>query len=236
MFLLGATLALGFAISALIISNAAVKISKKETIRVKGSATKLIKSDFGTWTGSISVRTTDLTDGFKILENHIAQAEKLILDSGVTDKEFSMENVNIETNYKYDAKGNRLDEVNSYTLRRNVIVNSSQVETLENLAKNFTNLIKSGIMAESYNVNFIIQNLDNYKLELLAEATDNGLARAKILANNTNGQVGCLLNASQGIFQVLAPGASDISDYGTYDKSTIMKEIRAVVTLEFRVD
>ena len=45
--------------------------------------------------------------------------------------------------------------------------------------------------------------------------------------------MGSLLSASQGIFQVLAPGGGNISDYGTYDKSTIDKEIKAVVTLEF---
>ena len=61
------------------------------------------------------------------------------------------------------------------------------------------------------------------------------LARAKALAESANGKVGALLSGSQGIFQVLAPGGGNISDYGTYDKSTIDKEVKAVVTLEFSV-
>ena len=35
---------------------------------------------------------------------------------------------------------------------------------------------------------------------------------------------------------MIAPGSSDISDMGTYDKTTIQKELKAVVTLEFRVE
>ena len=51
MFLLGATLAFGLALSASIIANAAVKVTKKDMIRVKGSAVKNVRSDFGTWNG-----------------------------------------------------------------------------------------------------------------------------------------------------------------------------------------
>ena len=46
MFLLGATLAFGLALSASIIANAAVKVTKKDMIRVKGSAVKNVRSDF----------------------------------------------------------------------------------------------------------------------------------------------------------------------------------------------
>ena len=73
-------------------------------------------------------------------------------------------------------------------------------------------------------------------MELLAEATKNATARANVLAENSKGTVGVLISASQGIFQITAPASSDISSYGEYDKSTIMKEVKAVVTLEFRVE
>ena len=70
-------------------------------------------------------------------------------------------------------------------------------------------------------------------MKLLEAATKNAYERAKVLTESCGSEVGSLLSASQGIFQVLSPGGGDISDYGTYDKSTIDKEIKAVVTLEF---
>ena len=72
-------------------------------------------------------------------------------------------------------------------------------------------------------------------MELLKASSDNGYSRARTIDESSGAKVGSLLSASQGIFQVLAPGGGNISDYGTYDKSTINKEIKAVVTLEFSV-
>ena len=73
-------------------------------------------------------------------------------------------------------------------------------------------------------------------MELLAEATKNAAERAEVLARNSKGTVGALISATQGVFQITAPASSDISGYGEYDKRTIQKEVKAVVTLEFRVE
>ena len=95
------------------------------------------------------------------------------------------------------------------------------------------NLVKQGYSVSNLGSSYIITDIDKYKMELLKAASKNGYDRATTLAESSGGKVGSLLSASQGIFQVLAPGGGNISDYGTYDKSTIMKEIKAVVTLEF---
>jgi len=47
-----------------------------------------------------------------------------------------------------------------------------------------------------------------------------------------------MLSASQGAFYILQPGASvEASEYGgAYDKSTIDKIARVVVTIEYNID
>jgi len=62
------------------------------------------------------------------------------------------------------------------------------------------------------------------------------MERAKTLADNSQGQVGALTSASQGVFQITPVDSTQVTDYGTYDTTTITKNVKAVVTLEFRIE
>ena len=73
-------------------------------------------------------------------------------------------------------------------------------------------------------------------MELLAEATSDGYKRAHLMADNSGGKVGKLVEANQGIFQITEPDSTAVSSYGIYDTSTIEKEIKAVVTLKYLIE
>jgi len=77
--------------------------------------------------------------------------------------------------------------------------------------------------------------LDQLKVSLLAEASRSARERANQFALNSGTKVNRLLNARQGVFQVTAPNSSDISDYGTYDTSSIEKVVKIVVTMTYGV-
>ncbi len=236
MFLLGATLALGFAWSAYIVSSAAVKVAQKDTIRVKGSASRMLTSDLAIWSGMIIVRAKTIDSAYLQLADHRRKADAFILGAGFRPQDVSFDSISIRENYKLDAKGQLTNELLDYQLSQEVTVTSPKVHEIEKLSRRFTELVKEGAVVRAGAPVFLVQKLDEYKMELLAEATRNGRERAEVLARNSGGAVGRLLSASQGIFQVLAPGSGDISGMGTYDKSTIQKELKAVVTLEFRVE
>ena len=233
MFLLGATLAFGLACAAYIASRAALKMSRAETIRVKGSASQMVRSDFGTWSGNVAVAAATQD----IASTRLSAAEKQITEYisaiGFKPQDIIWGSISISINYKKNEKGIATNEIYNIQLSRSLEISSKDVERLETLNRNFTDLVKRGISVSNYGSNYIVTNLDDYKMKLLNAATENGYRRAQVLASSAGGRVGALLSASQGIFQVLAPGGGNISDYGTYDKSTIDKEVKAVVTLEF---
>ena len=235
MFLLGATLAFGLAFSAYLVAQAAIKVSKSETIRVKGSASKFVNSDTGCWTGIIHATGVNLTEASRQLSVVEKQAQKLITGIGFADNNIVWDDIQIETVFRRNEKGISTGEVQGYHLSRCLSVTSGEVNRIETLGRHFTNLVKLGYHVENCDISYTIADLDVHKIELLSNATQNGYQRAETLAGSAGGKVGELLSASQGIFQVLAPGEGNISDYGTYDRSTIVKEIKAVVTLEFNV-
>jgi hypothetical protein len=73
------------------------------------------------------------------------------------------------------------------------------------------------------------------KLTLLKEATENAAERARLLAAGSSKGVGNLLSASQGVFQIVPEGSTDVSDSGYSDTSTIRKNVRATVSLTYAI-
>ncbi len=85
---------------------------------------------------------------------------------------------------------------------------------------------------------FMISNLEDVKMSLIGAATQNARVRAEEFAKNGDAKVGSMRSASQGAFYILAAGDSD-GDYeygGRYDKSTIDKLARVVVTIQYNIE
>ena len=74
-------------------------------------------------------------------------------------------------------------------------------------------------------------------MSLIAAAMQNSRLRAGEFAKNGDVKVGPMRSASQGAFYILPASAnSDVSDWGgTYDKTTIDKIARVVVTVDPRL-
>ena len=238
MFLLGSTLAFGLSASAYIISQAAVKVTKNNNIRVKGSSMRLVESDFAHWDLSFNVTGKTQNAGLENLKNARITIEKYLKANGINDNEITFGRISMDKLYESvkDAKGNTTSVFKEYSFSQSMQIASPKVHLVEKLSRESTSLIKHGFDLSSCSPSYTITDLDKFKMELLAEATKNATDRAEVLAKHSKGKVGALLYASQGIFQITAPASSDISSYGEYDKSTIMKEIKAVVTLEFGID
>ena len=75
-------------------------------------------------------------------------------------------------------------------------------------------------------------------MSLIADAMKNSRTRAGEFAKNDDVEVGPMRSASQGAFYILPAGADqDVSDWGgSYDKSTVDKIARVVVTVDYSID
>ena len=75
-------------------------------------------------------------------------------------------------------------------------------------------------------------------MSLIGAATQNAQKRAEEFAKNGNTKVGAMRSASQGAFYILPVGTEqDSQDYGgTYDKSTMDKVARVVVTIDYNLE
>lgn len=236
MFLLGATLALGFTSSAYILSGAVVKMRQERTIKVKGIAESVVESDHATWRAQFSTRHAELSQAYTQLEEHQAAVTAFLKQANVPDTQLTFAAVSMQPEMQLDADGHATNQIANYRLTQAVELKSNDVQQIDKLSKSITQLIKQGIEIESFPPEYVCSTVEKIKLDLLAKATQNAYDRAKTLADNSHGKVGVLSSASQGVFQITPVDSTQVTDYGSYDTTTITKNVKAVVTLEFEIE
>lgn len=236
MFLLGATLALGFAWSANMISNAMVRMRQQNLIRVKGVAEQKIKSNWASWQCEFWCKSANLREGYEVLSKSKDAVKAFLESKGISVENIAFQPISIEMEYQTDEKGHKTNFIQFYVLRQYVMLESADILKMDNVSKGITDLIKQGIELRSSAPMFVNTDIESIKIDLLGKATKNAYERADILARNSNGRVGALSSASQGVFQITPVNSTDVSDDGNYDTSTIEKTIKAIVTLEFQVE
>jgi hypothetical protein len=69
----------------------------------------------------------------------------------------------------------------------------------------------------------------------LGQAIADAKARAVEIAKSGGASIGKLKSASSGVVQVMAPNSTNVEDYGSYDTSTIDKEVSVTARAAFVV-
>lgn len=227
-------LTLGMVFSSYTLSRFYLRLEREKVITVKGSAQKRLISDNASLCARITVQSPLIRDGYKLLQNHIDQFAPLV--QGQQMLLVSADNIDLQKVYKKNAEGEPTNQIDYYVLSQEFKVSSSDVKTIEALAVEIGDLLSRGIEINLTGPEYYITDLTAVKMDLLGVATNDGYKRARLIADNSGGKVGKLVEAQQGIFQITPPDSTEVADYGTYDTSTIEKDIKAVVTLKYLIE
>jgi hypothetical protein len=238
---LGLLLALGLIISSYLGASAfkEVRLSDK-SIKVKGFAEQHITSNSALWNGSLRATAKDSVSAYQALEASKKRFLTYLQGNGIPKDQITFNSVNIQSInkrvYTGDGESYETSEIDSYQLTLPFSFSSSDVAKTDRIARESTSLIAEGVFIDSYAPQYFYNELDSIKVNLLGEATKNAKARAEQLASNSGSKVGRLFSANQGVFQITPLLSTDVSDYGSYDTSTIEKSVKAVVTIEFGIE
>lgn len=232
---------LAFIIGLFIIGRAYQSRSKAlETIKVTGSADKDFVSDLIVWKGSYSRKSMDLKSAYAQLKEDENTVRTYLTGKGIQSNEtiFSSVNITKDFNYNYDANGRSLGQVFSgYNLTQNVRIESSNVDKIDQISREATELIEKGIEFNSQAPLFYYTKLTEIKMDLLAKASADGKQRAEIIAKNAGSSLGKLKNANLGVFQITGKNTDeDFSSGGTFNTSSKNKTGSITIKMEFAVD
>lgn len=232
---------LAFIIGLFIIGRAYQSRSKAmETIRVTGSAEKDFTSDLIVWKGSYSRKSMDLKSAYAQLKDDENTVRAYLTGKGIQSNEmvFSSVNISKEFNYKTDANGRSLgQEFSGYNLIQNVRIESSNVDKIDQISREATELIEKGIEFNSSAPLFYYTKLTEIKMDLLAKASADGKQRAEIIAKNAGSSLRKLENANLGVFQITGKNTDEDYSYGgTFNTSSRNKTGSITIRMEFAVD
>jgi len=233
----GVALALGIVVSSVIFGWFYSKNHRSdEAITVTGSAKKRIKSDLVVWSASLTQQSAQPTDAYKALSENIPRIKQYLISKGVPEAEMTVSSVSTTTLKKTDSNGAETSEITGYSLRQSIDVRSNDVDKIERIAREATELINQGILIESAAPQYYYTQIGDLKIEMLGEAAKDAKVRAEKIAASTGNSIGTVRSAKMGVLQITAADSTDVSDSGLYDTSTIQKDMTAVVNVSFSVN
>jgi len=236
--ILGVCIAAATIISSVILSQGFLKVMKftRENINVTGSATKEIKSDYIVWNGSFSRREVDLTTAYKKIREDLEKVKQYLASKGVNEKEVIISQITTTTVYKKNEKGNDTNDIQGYRLLQGIEIRSHDVERIDKVSRESTELIDQGIEFESNAPQYFYTEIDKLKIEMLALATANAKQRAESMAKSTGNKIGLMRSARMGVFQITPITSTDVSDWGENDTTSLDKKVMAVVGVSFAIE
>ena len=122
-----------------------------------------------------------------------------------------------------------------WTARQSIHVGSSDVALIRKASNTISNLIGDGVSLAIQPPAYTYTKLAEKRVDMLAKATADARDRAIEIAGQAGSGIGAITNADTGTFQITVPNSTKMGSYGSYDTSTIDKDITAVMGVTFRV-
>ncbi len=208
-------------------------------IEVTGLGETNFTSDLIVWEGSFARFSTELSVAYDQLARDKKAVTQYLMSKGVSSDEiiFSAVKSIKETRTKYSDEGKYMGEqFLGYTLRQSLEVQSKNVEKVEKISREVTELLNKGIGFYSQAPRYYYTKLADLKIELISKATADAKMRADMIAKNSAGRLGNLISAKMGVFQITGQNSGeDYSWGGTFNTADKEKTASITVKLNYHI-
>lgn len=208
---------LALIVFAIVFANAyKYKYKNSNTINVTGNAKTDFESDIVKWSASYSRKSMVLSEASEQLKNDRNLVRDFLVKQGIKESEilFNAVNINREFNTQTDQNGNSYSTFSGYSLSQNVSVESKEINKVDNASREISALISQGIELSSNQPSYYFSGLEDLKLKLISQASQNARARAENIAKAAGSSLGDLVKADLGIFQITGQNDNEEYSYG----------------------
>jgi hypothetical protein len=211
-----------------------------ETIVVTGLAEKDFNSNLIVWNGTYSRKSVDLKSAYSALKSDENAIRLYLSKKGIdnTGMVFSAVTINKEFGPTLDQNGRNIGQrFIGYNLVQAVKVESEDVDKVDKISREATELIESGIELNSASPLFYNTKLNEVKMELLGKASADAKARAETIAKNAGSSLGKLKKATMGVFQITGKNSNEDYSYGgAFNTSSRRKTGSITIKMEFQAN
>jgi hypothetical protein len=231
-------LALSVIISSLILVNGyKYRFRSAEGISVVGMAQVNFTSDLIVWEGKYLRKSKDLKEAYAILKEDENSIRAYLRSKGITDSSVIISAVNIQQTFdtRYGSRGEVVsNDFSGYVLSQSVKIESRDIERIEKLSREVTELIEKGIELSSEPPSYYYTRLADLKMDLLAKASADAKQRANTIAESVNSKLGNLKKSVMGVFQITGKNSNEEYSYGgSYNTSDKNKTASITIRMEY---
>lgn len=212
---------------------------EQDRIFVTGLGKQDFSSDLIVWSGSFTRLNDEIGLAFDLLKKDQEKIKAYLISAGVPTNEIVFSSVDItkEYDYFYDQNGQSRNVFKGHRLNQRITIESKEVEKIEKISREITELINQDIEVYSYNPEYYYTQLAALKIEMIASATKDATDRARQIAENADAKLGELKSAKMGVFQIIAQNSSeDFSWGGSYNTFSKQKTATITMRLEFGIN
>jgi uncharacterized protein len=207
-------------------------------ISVTGSGSSDFTSDLIVWEGQFSRVSMDLKTAFDQLISDRNTVDAYLVSKGIPREAVIFNSV--QTNERREGQfqnGNYVGTVfMGYELSQTVKVESTDVELVESVSREVTELLNKGVQFNSYAPRYYYTKLADLKIEMISKATEDARLRAEKISENSGGKLGKLKDARMGVFQITGQNSGeDFSWGGSFNTSDKNKTATITMRLDYEI-
>ena len=208
-------------------------------IQVTGLGKADFTSDLIVWEGSFTAMDNNLKQAYLNLENEKDIINKYLKDKGINPNQIVYKAVQTNQKFKqlYSSNGSYMgQEFLGYELTQSIQIESKEVEKIEKISREITELLNKGVQFYSDPPRYYYTKLADLKIEMISKATQDARIRAEKIAEYSGVKLGELESAKMGVFQITGQNsAEDYSWGGTFNTSSKKKTASITMKLVYKV-
>ena len=129
------------------------------------------------------------------------------------------------------------EEFVEYELTQTVAIESKDVNKIEKISREITELLNHGVQFYSESPRYYFTKLADLKIQMISKATEDARIRAEKIAEFSGGKLGKLESARMGIFQITGQNSKESYSWGgTFNTSSREKTASITMKLTYKVD
>jgi hypothetical protein len=209
-------------------------------IRVTGLGKADFSSDLIVWEGEFNSQNMDLKQSYLTLEKNKATINKYLVEKGIKTEDliYSAVKTNKKNKRLYSTDGNFIgEEFVGYKLTQTVQIESKEVDKIEKVSREITELLNQGVQFYSESPRYYYTKLSDLKIRMISKATQDARLRAEKIAEFSGGKLGKLESARMGIFQITGQNSKETYSWGgTFNTDSREKTASITMKLTYKVD
>lgn len=231
---------LAIIVAAIVLGNAYANRNKLDgKIQVTGLGKADFSSDLIVWEGRFGAQDKNLQQAYLTLEKNKQIVKEYLTNKGIEENSivFSAVNTDERTKQLYSSSGDYMgQEFIGYELMQSIQIESTEVDKIERLSREITELLNQGVQFYSDAPRYYYTKLADLKIEMISKATEDARLRAEKISEFSGGRLGELESAKMGVFQITGQNSKeDYSWGGTFNTSSREKTASITMKLVYKV-